>query len=69
METKKTPVNYRLETVLFRTSLCWAQFLPNEYKFASSSGEFKRKRKDWQCETCFRRLCQTYHQNIGLYLN
>ena len=62
-ENKKT-VRYVQETIKFRTPSLWAN-LPEEYKFANSLNIFKRKIKNWKCETCPCRLCQTFQEDLG----
>ena len=55
---------YGQETIKFRAPSPWAN-LPEEYKLASSSKIFKRKIKNWKCETCPCRLCQTFQKDLG----
>ena len=51
--------------VKYRTPLLWEN-LPEKHKTSISLKSFKTKIKIWKCETCFCRLCQTYHQNLGV---
>ena len=61
-ENKKT-VRYGQETIKFRTPPLWAN-LPEEYKLANSLNMFKRKIKNWKCETCPSQLCQTFQKDL-----
>ena len=54
----KNPVRYGQGTITFRTPSLWAN-LPEEYKLINSLNIFKRKIKNWKCETCPCWLCQT----------
>ena len=66
-ENKKT-VRYGQETKKFRTPSLRAS-LPEEYKLANSLNIFKRKIKNWKCETWPCRLCQTFQKVLGfIYL-
>ena len=58
-------MGYVQETIKLRAPSPWAN-LPEEYKLASSSKIFKRKIKNWKCETCSCRLCQTFQKDLGL---
>ena len=39
--------------------------LPEEIKFLTSLNSFKKVLKNWTCDKCPCRLCETYIQNIG----
>ena len=61
-------VNIYMINESYKTPLLWANLL-DEYKLASSLGEFKRKTKDLKCKTLVCWLCQTYHQGMGYIWN
>ena len=62
-ENRKT-VKYETETMSNRTPFLWAN-LPNEHKLATSLHDFKLKIKNWHCDKCVCRLCQSFRQNLG----
>ena len=62
-ESKRT-VNYRLETVCYRTLFLWAN-LPPEYKLVNALNIFKRKIRNWKGENYPCRLCKTYVRELA----
>ena len=55
---------YGQETMKFRAPALLAN-LYEEYKLANSLNIFKRKIKNWKCETYPCRLCQTFQKDLG----
>ena len=64
----RNTVKYGIETISNRTPFLWAN-LPNEYKLAISLHDFELKIKNWYCDICVCRLCQSFQQNLGFLWN
>ena len=63
---RKRTVHYGLATLSYWSPQIWS-LLPEDIKEVESLKTVKGKDKNWVCDDCPCRLCESYLQNIGFF--